>query len=80
MTKCYTLFTNSTDADNYCSAMLQVVENTSNVCVIERTIDTSTKELAVSNLRELLLELQSQLVKGEQMTLEIVELGQQVFQ
>jgi hypothetical protein len=80
MSKSYTLFTNSTDADNYCSAMLQVVENTSNVCVIERTIDTSTKELAVSNLRELLIELQSQLVKGEQMTLEIVELGQQVFQ
>ena len=80
MSKSYTLFTNSTDADNYCSAMLQVVENTSNVCVIERTIDTSTKELAVTNLRELILELQSQLVKGEKMTLEIIELGQQVFQ
>ena len=80
MSKSYTLYTNSTAADNYCTAMLQVVENTSNVCVIERSIDTSTKELAVNNLRELLLELQSQLQKGEEMCLEIVELGKQVLQ
>jgi hypothetical protein len=78
--KSYTLYTNSTDADNYCTAMLKVVENTSNICVIERTIDTSTKELAVNNLRDLLIELQRQLDKGEEMCLEIVELGKQVLQ
>jgi hypothetical protein len=71
----YTLYTHSTEADNFCTTKLQVVENASSITVIEKTIDTSTEELATANLQELFVYLKSQLPKGEKMIVEIVELN-----
>lgn len=80
MSKSYTLYSLSTEADNYCSAKWQVVENSSNITVFEKTADTTTKEIAMQEFNDLMAVLTSQLVKGEQMSLELVELQNEVLQ
>lgn len=77
--KTYTLLSLSTKLDNYCSAKWQVVESSSNIVVFEKTADMTTKKIAMQEFDDLMRLLQSQLIKGEKMSLELVELQNEVY-
>lgn len=78
--KSYTLYTHSTAIDNYCTAKWQVVENSSNITIFEKIADTKTDEVMAQEFEDLMRILQSQLVTGEKMSLELVELHNEVLQ
>ena len=73
----YTLYSHSPDESNFCIANMQVREDSTGEIVIERTVDSSTEELYVANVQQLLSDFQARLPKGMTVTLNIVNLNEQ---